>query len=115
VARDALVAALDAAPARLDDALEAAAVLEELGASIGDDLRGRLERAEQDAADAEAGRLARATAEVEAARAELAAFDRRERPGRNQPCWCGSGEKYKKCHLAADETARGAIVRRTRG
>jgi hypothetical protein len=24
-------------------------------------------------------------------------------PGRNEPCWCGSGKKYKKCHLAADE------------
>ena len=20
-------------------------------------------------------------------------------PGRNQPCWCGSGKKFKKCHL----------------
>jgi len=20
-------------------------------------------------------------------------------PGRNDPCWCGSGKKYKKCHL----------------
>ena len=19
--------------------------------------------------------------------------------GRNDPCWCGSGKKYKKCHL----------------
>ena len=27
----------------------------------------------------------------------------RARPGRNDPCWCGSGQKYKKCHLAADE------------
>ena len=27
------------------------------------------------------------------------------RPGRNDPCWCGSGKKYKKCHLAADELA----------
>jgi SEC-C motif len=26
-----------------------------------------------------------------------------ERPERNAPCWCGSGKKYKKCHLAADE------------
>lgn len=26
------------------------------------------------------------------------------RPGRNDPCWCGSGQKYKKCHL--DEDAR---------
>jgi SEC-C motif len=24
--------------------------------------------------------------------------------GRNEPCWCGSGKKYKKCHLAADES-----------
>jgi hypothetical protein len=23
-------------------------------------------------------------------------------PGRNEPCWCGSGKKYKKCHLAKD-------------
>lgn len=22
--------------------------------------------------------------------------------GRNDPCWCGSGKKYKKCHLAQD-------------
>jgi uncharacterized protein YecA (UPF0149 family) len=27
---------------------------------------------------------------------------RSERPGRNDPCWCGSGNKYKKCHLDAD-------------
>lgn len=24
-------------------------------------------------------------------------------PGRNDPCWCGSGRKYKKCHLEQDE------------
>jgi len=23
-------------------------------------------------------------------------------PGRNDPCWCGSGKKYKKCHLETD-------------
>ena len=27
------------------------------------------------------------------------------RPGRNDACWCGSGKKYKKCHLAEDEAA----------
>jgi hypothetical protein len=27
----------------------------------------------------------------------------RRAPGRNEPCWCGSGRKYKKCHLQADE------------
>jgi tetratricopeptide (TPR) repeat protein len=26
----------------------------------------------------------------------------RQVPGRNDPCWCGSGKKYKKCHLDAD-------------
>lgn len=25
-----------------------------------------------------------------------------DRPGRNEPCWCGSGRKYKKCHLEED-------------
>ena len=30
---------------------------------------------------------------------------RRDRPklGRNDPCWCGSGQKYKKCHMDADQ------------
>jgi hypothetical protein len=28
---------------------------------------------------------------------------RRYTPGRNDPCWCGNGKKYKKCHLDADE------------
>jgi hypothetical protein len=26
-----------------------------------------------------------------------------ERPGRNEPCYCGSGRKYKHCCLAKDE------------
>ncbi len=32
---------------------------------------------------------------------------RRARPkiGRNDPCWCGSGKKYKKCHMSADASA----------
>ena len=35
--------------------------------------------------------------------------------GRNDECWCGSGKKYKKCHLQADEKIaylanKGAIV-----
>lgn len=31
-----------------------------------------------------------------------------DRPGRNDPCHCGSGLKYKKCHLEADEQAASA-------
>ena len=26
-----------------------------------------------------------------------------ELPGRNDPCWCGSGKKYKHCHLRSDQ------------
>jgi uncharacterized protein YecA (UPF0149 family) len=26
-----------------------------------------------------------------------------KKPGRNEPCWCGSGKKYKKCHLPEDD------------
>lgn len=32
-----------------------------------------------------------------------APITREKKPGRNDPCWCGSGQKYKKCHLAQDE------------
>ena len=27
----------------------------------------------------------------------------RKRPGANDPCWCGSGKKYKKCHRREDQ------------
>jgi len=38
--------------------------------------------------------------------AEVAkARERMDAAGRNDPCPCGSGKKYKKCHLAADELA----------
>lgn len=30
------------------------------------------------------------------------------KPGRNDPCHCGSGQKYKKCHLGSDDAARSA-------
>ncbi len=33
------------------------------------------------------------------------------RPGRNDPCWCGSGRKYKRCHLAEDASAAGGASR----
>jgi hypothetical protein len=33
---------------------------------------------------------------------------RAARPGRNEPCWCGSGVKYKRCHLEDDARADGA-------
>jgi preprotein translocase subunit SecA len=37
--------------------------------------------------------------------APVAATVKRERPkvGRNDPCWCGSGKKYKQCHWREDQ------------
>jgi membrane protein involved in colicin uptake len=37
----------------------------------------------------------------------------RLKTGRNEPCPCGSGRKYKKCHLAADEKAESEAMTKT--
>ncbi|HWR37480.1 MAG TPA: SEC-C metal-binding domain-containing protein [Clostridia bacterium] len=29
----------------------------------------------------------------------------KKKQGRNAPCWCGSGKKYKNCHLGTDAVA----------
>lgn len=34
-------------------------------------------------------------------------YDGEAQPGRNDECWCGSGKKYKKCHLPHDERLQG--------
>ncbi|HEX9654043.1 MAG TPA: SEC-C metal-binding domain-containing protein, partial [bacterium] len=26
--------------------------------------------------------------------------------GRNDPCWCGSGKKFKRCHLGREDMPR---------
>ncbi len=36
------------------------------------------------------------------------------RPGANDPCWCGSGQKYKRCHRSADEAGTGTAPAITR-
>jgi uncharacterized protein YecA (UPF0149 family) len=30
--------------------------------------------------------------------------------GRNDPCWCGSGKKYKKCHMGNDKDSAAAAA-----
>ncbi|MFN8528983.1 MAG: preprotein translocase subunit SecA [Anaerolineae bacterium] len=30
-------------------------------------------------------------------------------PGRNDPCWCGSGKKYKNCHMRSDQSTQRGI------
>ncbi|HWO18122.1 MAG TPA: preprotein translocase subunit SecA [Kofleriaceae bacterium] len=73
------------------------------------------ENAEQDAAERTEKRrgqrggraAARGGAAAEGGAAEKAEPVRRERPkvGRNDPCPCGSGKKYKKCHGKDEEAA----------
>lgn len=36
---------------------------------------------------------------------------REKKPGRNDPCWCGSGRKYKDCHLPIEEAYRSEQLR----
>ena len=33
--------------------------------------------------------------------------------GRNDICWCGSGKKYKHCHLESDEKKRSKVIAST--
>jgi preprotein translocase subunit SecA len=42
---------------------------------------------------------------------DAAATVKRDKPkvGRNDPCWCGSGKKYKNCHLREDQAAAGGL------
>jgi preprotein translocase subunit SecA len=50
---------------------------------------------------AEAADMAAAEVEEPPAPVETRRLDEHERIGRNDPCWCGSGKKFKKCHGAA--------------
>ncbi|MBI4816172.1 MAG: preprotein translocase subunit SecA [Deltaproteobacteria bacterium] len=57
------------------------------------------EEAEQAEATARAEEGGHAAAVIGPALTEA----QKRRIGRNDPCWCGSGKKYKKCHLESDE------------
>ncbi|MBN2470439.1 MAG: SEC-C domain-containing protein, partial [Anaerolineae bacterium] len=39
-------------------------------------------------------------------RPEPARATEKDKLGRNDPCWCGSGKKYKNCHYHADRAER---------
>lgn len=42
---------------------------------------------------------------------DLGTYQTTKRPGRNEPCWCGSGKKYKHCHLRSDQEEDGSMTR----
>ena len=56
------------------------------------------------------GRASQAAAQQSAPAPVKVETVRRERPkvGRNDPCWCGTGKKYKQCHLREDQAAEAA-------
>jgi HEAT repeat protein len=79
----------------------------ELEAAI-DDLGGTLSAEQQlkcRLARAPAERFRRKMNAAMAARSSSVPAVRQASPGRNAPCWCGSGVKYKKCHLRTDESS----------
>ena len=43
---------------------------------------------------------------VDAPAVEQRRVDESEQIGRNDPCWCGSGKKFKKCHGALSQPGR---------
>jgi len=46
--------------------------------------------------------MERAAAASPTANTGYKAREKSKQPGPNDPCWCGSGKKYKKCHMAED-------------
>lgn len=45
--------------------------------------------------------------------AEAAGIERLKTTGRNDPCPCGSGKKYKKCHLSEDQAQAHEVLLKT--
>jgi hypothetical protein len=122
-ALDGLAQTFDALPLREGDNLLANHVFIELRCAI-EDLGGHLTEAQQDKfAQADAPRrrfVAQMPWDIDvpgasAGRSPLvarAATGTRQvrttgkgKLGRNAPCWCGSGKKYKKCHLPLEQSA----------
>jgi preprotein translocase subunit SecA len=62
----------------------------------------------------QAGRPGVPAARVAGAPAAGTATPPAKRPGRNDPCWCGSGKKYKHCHMREDMAAERTSVVHTR-
>lgn len=76
----------------------------------GDGAEGEDQAAPAAASRRQRRRMAAMGQQPEAAPAPKAQTVKRDKPklGRNDPCWCGSGKKYKNCHLRSDEEGSGA-------
>lgn len=85
-----------------NDLIEIRYAIEELGGTLSAERERKCQRGQE---PAEAFRRALTTRLEARPSSSLPAAQVRshDKPGRNDPCWCGSGKKYKKCHLVADE------------
>ncbi|MBS2026653.1 MAG: SEC-C domain-containing protein [Deltaproteobacteria bacterium] len=81
----------NAGPMGNSEIVELTAAMEELGGELTPSERRKLEAVRADAAAFRASMDLARRRRGEPARATA-------KPGRNDPCWCGSGKKYKKCH-----------------
>ena len=82
-----------------EDVLNLAGAIQSLGGTLTETQRAKEQAVlrRREGVFLEAQRLS--AQEIESAQVPVR---REHRPGRNDPCHCGSGKKYKKCHLAED-------------
>jgi len=87
-------------PARADEALAVAEAVEQLGGELTPDQKVQLEliRDRSEGAEAILQRIKEGRADHDHPDTHVREHD----IGRNDPCWCGSGKKYKQCHWAED-------------
>ena len=77
-------------------------------------MRARQELASSEYRMVTSGKARRGRSRQHAATGESVTLVRDMRIGRNDPCWCGSGKKYKLCHMRQDMESRGTPTASTR-
>jgi len=87
--------------------IEIRCAIEELGGTLTAEQQLKCQRG-QAAAESVRQRLRERLETRPDASPPVAPARRHDRLGRNDPCWCGSGKKYKRCHLDADADAASA-------
>jgi hypothetical protein len=106
-----VVSMLTSAYVMHDAGAEAAATIEKLhGAHLSrtarkelKNLRAEIEQARQEIAEAEEPSIYEVCQDGFDLEDDETVERTEPKLGRNEPCWCGSGKKYKKCHLDSDE------------
>jgi HEAT repeat protein len=87
-------------PARADEAIAVAEAIEQLGGDLSENQQLQLEliREQSESAEEILERIKQGRADHDHPDTHVEEHD----IGRNDPCWCGSGKKYKHCHWRED-------------